>query len=79
MSEHGAKKIAAKFKEQFTPHLEVSFPRVFETVVYGTPKQPKESFGKCAKKIWRAFTNLAREGVDLPGTFVATSFTGRPP
>ena len=64
--EQGVKNIMQKLREYFTPHLEVSLPRAFETAVYGTPKQTKETFAEYAKRMERAFTNLAKEGVDLP-------------
>ena len=66
-SEHGVKNIMQKLREFFTPHLEVSLPRAFETAVYGTPKQPKETFAEYAKRMERCFNNLTKEGVDLPG------------
>eukprot|EP00913_Durusdinium_trenchii_P035579 g33295.t1 len=66
VQEQGVKNIMQKLREYFTPHLEVSLPRAFETAVYGTPKQSKETFAEYAKRMERAFTNLAKEGVDLP-------------
>ena len=65
-SELGVKNIMEKLKDYFHPHLEVSLPRAFETAVYGTPRQSKESFAQYVKRMERSFAHLAKEGVDLP-------------
>ena len=64
--EDGVKNVLGKLREFFMPHLEVSLPRAFETAVYGQPRGSKESFAEYTKRMERAFTNLAKEGVDLP-------------
>ena len=65
-SEDGIKNILQRLREYFTPHLEVSLPRAFETAVYGTPRQNKETYGEYVHRMQRSFALLAKEGVQLP-------------
>ena len=64
--ESGAKNVLAKLRDYFLPHLEVSLPRAFEAAVYGNARAAKESFAEYVQRMDRAFTHLAKEGVDLP-------------
>ena len=64
--ENGVKNVLNKLREFFSPHLEVSLPRAFETAVYGQPRAAKESFIEYVTRVDRAFLYLEKEGVSLP-------------
>lgn len=65
-AEDGVKNVMSRLREFFTPHLEVSLPRAFESAVYGQQRQPKESFIEYIARAERNFANLRKEGVELP-------------
>lgn len=64
--ENGVKNVLNKLREFFSPHLEVSLPRAFETAVYGQPRAAKESFIEYVNRVDRSFLYLEKEGVSLP-------------
>ena len=64
--EAGAKNVLARLREFFTPHLELSLPRAFETAVYGTTRSSRETFVEYVARMDRGFRALAKEGVELP-------------
>ena len=65
-SDDGLKNIVNRLREYYTPHLEVSLPRAFESAVYGAPRGGKESFSEYVHRMERSFVLLAKEGVTLP-------------
>lgn len=67
-ADDGVKNILQKLREYFTPHLEVSLPRAFETAVYGQARQTKETYAEYVCRMQRDFARLVKEGVDLPAS-----------
>ena len=67
-TENGLQNILKRLREFFRPHLETSMPRAFEQAVYGPARSARESFVEYVARMDRGFTNLRREGVELPSS-----------